>query len=246
MQSTANRRRRNSIVLSSHRKLNRTTEPLPTAAHCSSSTATPISLTHTLTKMNARMNNLLEKHPSLQELMLRCPFEDGLQEKYLEKARASRQAATIIVLDQLFHQLELRFVELRRERDNLRTTLTTANNTSQKSAGGTDTAALDYPEEFLCPISMIVMAHPVVDREGNTYERSAIETWLTNNSTSPITRRPLRRRDLAPNRALASLIERAMNKKKKTAAKAKARVKPIAKARFGEATWCQVLREAIA
>ena len=97
-------------------------------------------------------------------------------------------------------------------------------NAAQKFAGGTDTAALDYPEEFLCPISMIVMAHPVVDREGNTYERSAIETWLTNNSTSPITRRPLRRSDLAPNRALASLIERAMNKKKKAASKKKAKL----------------------
>jgi len=35
------------------------------------------------------------------------------------------------------------------------------------------------------------MVDPVIDPEGNTYERSAIEDWLSKNQTSPITRNPL-------------------------------------------------------
>eukprot|EP00012_Vannella_robusta_P012505 CAMPEP_0206205688 /NCGR_PEP_ID=MMETSP0166-20121206/14400_1 /ASSEMBLY_ACC=CAM_ASM_000260 /TAXON_ID=95228 /ORGANISM="Vannella robusta, Strain DIVA3 518/3/11/1/6" /LENGTH=667 /DNA_ID=CAMNT_0053625817 /DNA_START=1 /DNA_END=2001 /DNA_ORIENTATION=+ len=52
------------------------------------------------------------------------------------------------------------------------------------------------------------MEDPVVDKEGNTYERRAIEEWLQLNSTSPITRSPLLIQDLAPNRALKDAIVR--------------------------------------
>lgn len=39
---------------------------------------------------------------------------------------------------------------------------------------------------FYCPITQELMTDPVVDPDGNSYERSAIEAWLKNNSTSPI------------------------------------------------------------
>jgi hypothetical protein len=51
------------------------------------------------------------------------------------------------------------------------------------------------------------MKDPVIDPDGNSYERQAIEDWLARNSTSPITRRPLRINDLRPNRALRESIE---------------------------------------
>ena len=51
------------------------------------------------------------------------------------------------------------------------------------------------------------MRDPVIDPEGNTYERSAITEWLTTNSTSPITRSPLSVGDLAPNRALRDALQ---------------------------------------
>lgn len=51
------------------------------------------------------------------------------------------------------------------------------------------------------------MTDPVVDPEGNTYEREAIMDWLSKNSTSPITRTPLRASQLVPNRALRAAIE---------------------------------------
>jgi hypothetical protein len=51
------------------------------------------------------------------------------------------------------------------------------------------------------------MKDPVMDPEGNTYERSAIEAWLAKNATSPITRNPLDITALMPNRALKESID---------------------------------------
>jgi hypothetical protein len=71
------------------------------------------------------------------------------------------------------------------------------------STGG----APEPPEAFQCPITGEVMVNPVCDREGHTYERAAIITWLqTNGNTSPMTRRRLHVVDLAPNRSLRDAI----------------------------------------
>lgn len=51
------------------------------------------------------------------------------------------------------------------------------------------------------------MIDPVVDSEGNTYERSAIELWIEGHNTSPITRNIITRYDLRPNRSLKNAIE---------------------------------------
>mmetsp|Transcript_26143 Transcript_26143/g.38717 ORF Transcript_26143/g.38717 Transcript_26143/m.38717 type:complete len:306 (-) Transcript_26143:915-1832(-) len=60
---------------------------------------------------------------------------------------------------------------------------------------------------FYCPITDEVMVDPVVDPEGNSYERAAIENWLVHNNTSPITRAPLTASQLVPNRSLKKAIE---------------------------------------
>ena len=60
---------------------------------------------------------------------------------------------------------------------------------------------------FICPITQSVMGDPVCDREGNTYERAAIEAWVAARGTSPITRTPLTLADLFPNRSLRTAIE---------------------------------------
>lgn len=51
------------------------------------------------------------------------------------------------------------------------------------------------------------MIDPVLDSEGNTYERSAIELWIEGHNTSPITRNVITRYDLRPNRSLKNAIE---------------------------------------
>jgi len=51
------------------------------------------------------------------------------------------------------------------------------------------------------------MTDPVVDPEGNSYEKSAILDWLSRDATSPITRTPLRANQLTPNRVLRDLLD---------------------------------------
>ena len=38
-------------------------------------------------------------------------------------------------------------------------------------------------DSFLCPITYAVMVDPVIDKEGNSYERTAIMNWLQTHDT---------------------------------------------------------------
>ena len=51
------------------------------------------------------------------------------------------------------------------------------------------------------------MTDPVIDKDGNSYERAAIEEWIRQNGNSPITRNALSLTDLVPNRALRDAID---------------------------------------
>jgi len=62
-------------------------------------------------------------------------------------------------------------------------------------------------DAMYCPITMEVMVEPVIDNQGVSYEKKAIEAWLLNNDTSPVTRQPLKLSDLKPNHALRDIIE---------------------------------------
>mmetsp|Transcript_16662 Transcript_16662/g.27621 ORF Transcript_16662/g.27621 Transcript_16662/m.27621 type:complete len:734 (-) Transcript_16662:218-2419(-) len=66
---------------------------------------------------------------------------------------------------------------------------------------------LQLDDSFICPITGDAIKDPVVDHEGNSYEKTAILEWLSRNQTSPITRNPLRIDQLAPNRILQELFE---------------------------------------
>ena len=73
---------------------------------------------------------------------------------------------------------------------------------------------LSEPDEFLCPITGVIMKDPVSDNQGISYEREAIETWLKRgNTTSPSTQQHLQLSDLRPNIALRKLIEDWQNQK---------------------------------
>jgi Mg-chelatase subunit ChlD len=70
---------------------------------------------------------------------------------------------------------------------------------------------MSTPPEFECPITLALMTDPVIGEDGQTYERSAIEHWLSdprNQGRSPITRAPMRMDSLRTNFALKSQIER--------------------------------------
>ena len=67
----------------------------------------------------------------------------------------------------------------------------------------------DYglPESYYCPITCELMKYPVIDFEGNTYEKQAIKMWIRRNrGTSPLTRNKISTSKLYPNRILTDLL----------------------------------------
>lgn len=61
--------------------------------------------------------------------------------------------------------------------------------------------------QLICPLSQTQMIDPVVAADGFTYERSAIETWLSMNDSSPSTGEPMLHKFLTPNNGLKHLLE---------------------------------------
>lgn len=62
-------------------------------------------------------------------------------------------------------------------------------------------------DAFYCPITYNLMHQPVIDPEGNTFERVAVENWIRINQSSPITRTDLSIDQLYPNTALEKLLQ---------------------------------------
>lgn len=71
-----------------------------------------------------------------------------------------------------------------------------------------------YPlsEGFHCPITFNLIFDPVIDPEGNTYERVAAENWISVNGNSPVTRSTLTVEELYPNHVIRRLLEEEKNK----------------------------------
>jgi len=64
------------------------------------------------------------------------------------------------------------------------------------------------PNEFLCPITQELMRDPVCAADGYTYERKAIEEWLTKKQTSPIMNLSINGTQLYSNKVLKMLINK--------------------------------------
>ncbi|CAB9514891.1 U-box domain-containing protein [Seminavis robusta] len=75
------------------------------------------------------------------------------------------------------------------------------NASSKKARATKDLFAL-----FFCSITGEVLRDPVIDHEGNTYERSAIMDWIQQHGDSPITRNPLSAQQLYDNITLFEVI----------------------------------------
>jgi hypothetical protein len=62
------------------------------------------------------------------------------------------------------------------------------------------------PPHFVCPITRVLMKHPVLLADGFSYEREAAERWLLTSTDSPSTGAPLSHTELLPNHVIKSLI----------------------------------------
>ena len=68
-------------------------------------------------------------------------------------------------------------------------------------------STVEYPENFLCPITCDIMDDPVAAKDGHTYERSAIQRWFDQGKrSSPVTNAVMRSTDLVPNHFVKSQI----------------------------------------
>jgi len=57
---------------------------------------------------------------------------------------------------------------------------------------------VSIPDDFICPITHEIMKDPVATSDGQVYEREAIEAWLTQHDSSPITNKELPDKKLLP------------------------------------------------
>jgi hypothetical protein len=60
---------------------------------------------------------------------------------------------------------------------------------------------------LICPISQVIFKDPVISNDGFTYERLAIEEWLINNNTDPLSRNTLTKSDLKSNIIVKNIID---------------------------------------
>ncbi|CAN6860662.1 unnamed protein product [Brassica oleracea] len=62
------------------------------------------------------------------------------------------------------------------------------------------------PSHFLCPLLKDVISEPCVAADGYTYDRRAIEEWMQDHRTSPVTNLPLQNINLLPNHSVYEAI----------------------------------------
>jgi hypothetical protein len=65
----------------------------------------------------------------------------------------------------------------------------------------------DLPHEFFCPITLELMSEPTLASDGHSYEREALEEWLQQADSSPMTGLPLSNLMITPNLSLKQIIQ---------------------------------------
>ena len=78
---------------------------------------------------------------------------------------------------------------------------------SEAGAAAEVRARYALKQDLRCPITLEVMRDPVIAGDGHSYEREAIERWLRNHHTSPLTGRVMPSSALLPNHRLRTLIQ---------------------------------------
>eukprot|EP01036_Dinobryon_divergens_P003076 gene3076-4042_t len=74
-------------------------------------------------------------------------------------------------------------------------------------------------KSFECPITGETFVDPVIMEDGHTYERSAIESWITDHQTSPLTGQHFRNLNIIPNHTLRCGLEELSKQDDKTPSK---------------------------
>ena len=78
----------------------------------------------------------------------------------------------------------------------------------EAAAGAAEDVPAGLVEFWTCPLTCAIFRDPVVALDGLTYERYAIEEWLSERLASPLTGQPLSSAAVVPNIVLRNQIER--------------------------------------
>lgn len=98
---------------------------------------------------------------------------------------------------------------------------------NRNNKNGSNNSNQNLPKHFFCPLTKKLMKDPVIDTEGYTYDREAIERWLRVQSSSPITNSHLSLDMLKPDKVLKRAIHKATGKpRSKSQTRAKSRSRP--------------------
>ena len=62
------------------------------------------------------------------------------------------------------------------------------------------------PANYVCPLTLRLIREPVSDECGHSFEKTAINSWLDTHDFCPISRKPLCKEELYPNRSLETRI----------------------------------------
>ncbi|KAL0734363.1 hypothetical protein Bca4012_010573 [Brassica carinata] len=79
-------------------------------------------------------------------------------------------------------------------------------NVAEEARNLISSAPKQPPSHFLCPLLKDVMSEPCVAADGYTYDRRAIEEWMEDQHTSPVTNLPLQNTNLLPNHSVYAAI----------------------------------------
>jgi len=80
-------------------------------------------------------------------------------------------------------------------------------NADRANAAGANADGPTPPDALICPITHNIMNEPFITSDGHSYERTAIQKWLSKSNKSPKTGLDLDTNIIAPNWALKATIE---------------------------------------
>lgn len=119
--------------------------------------------------------------------------------------------------EKFFNEIYLLFVKQQQNKvrpdAGLASASTSALVAAAEAAAPPSHSAAAVPVELICPITREVMRDPVLAADGFSYERTAIQRWLSDHNTSPMTGAPLSDKTLRPNDELRAQAEKRAGEK---------------------------------
>ena len=166
-----------------------------------------------LKKLTPHLTQILGDFEKLMKKPLKYRFDEVLVINLLEHKfpKYSIQSSIDITSNEDFNKtiveyFKFRHFKLTTLKININPSLSDLYNNKKKAILDKKALLPKIPNEYQCPITTDIMQDPVIAGDNHTYEREAIQEWLTRKNTSPITNKTLPHKSLTTNQTLKKLI----------------------------------------